>query len=285
MWLHRLGRRVNKAICRASDSHMLRKLRALLFLFSASVAFAQQPLSSASAVMPKFSPIAEEKMTVSSVHVDGPYIAMTFDDGPSEKLTPKLLDLLAQHHIHATFFVLGENAIEHPEILKRAVQEGHEIGNHSWSHPNLAKASDDTVRSQITRPEELITNVIGSRPTLFRPPYGSLTAHQKHFIHNELGYEIVLWEVDPLDWKRPGPNVVSSRIVKETRSGSIILAHDIHAQTIEAMPATFTELENQGFKFVTVTELLKLRTAAPAPKAGEGPVISPTPASAPSPSG
>ena len=202
-------------------------------------------------------------MTVSSVHVDGPYIAMTFDDGPNEKLTPKLLDLLAQHHIHATFFVLGENAIEHPEILKRAVQEGHEIGNHSWSHPNLAKASDDTVRSQIRRTEELITNEIGSRPTLFRPPYGSLTAHQKHFIHNELGYEIVLWEVDPLDWKRPGPSVVTARILKETKAGSIVLSHDIHPPTIEAMPATFDQLMRKGFKSVTVTELLGMATPIP----------------------
>jgi peptidoglycan/xylan/chitin deacetylase (PgdA/CDA1 family) len=264
---------------------MLRKLRALFFLISASVVFAQQPSPSASALKPKSSPVAEEKTTVSSVHVDSPYIAMTFDDGPNEKLTPKLLDLLAQHHIHATFFVLGENAIQHPEILKRAVQEGHEIGNHSWSHPNLAKASEETVRSQIKRTEDLITNVIGSRPTLFRPPYGSLTAHQKHFIHDQLAYEIILWEVDPLDWKKPGPNIVSTRIVKETRPGSIILAHDIHAQTIEAMPATFTELENKGFKFVTVTELLKLRAVARPPTPVEAPAISPTPPVAPSPTG
>src|SRR5438045_6306132 len=128
---------------------MLRKFRALFFLVPATVAFAQQPAPAPE--KPKPLPVPEQKVTVSSVHVDGPYIAMTFDDGPNEKLTPKLLDLLAQHHIHATFFVLGENAIQHPEILKRMVQEDHEIGNHSWSHPNLAKASEDTVRSQIKR--------------------------------------------------------------------------------------------------------------------------------------
>src|SRR5439155_27076158 len=84
-------------------------------------------------------PAAESSITFSSVHVDGPYIAMTFDDGPSATLTPKLLDLLAAHHIKATFFVIGENVAEHPEIVARAAREGHEIGNHSWSHPNLAK--------------------------------------------------------------------------------------------------------------------------------------------------
>jgi peptidoglycan/xylan/chitin deacetylase (PgdA/CDA1 family) len=219
---------------------MLRKFRALFFLVPAMVALAQQPSPSPSPspAKPKPPPIPEQKTTVSSVHVDGPYIALTFDDGPSEKLTPRLLDLLGQHHIHATFFVIGENVAQHPEILQRAAREGHEIGNHSWSHPNLAKMSDDAVRSQIKRTEEAITGAIGSRPVLLRPPYGSITPRQKHLIHDDLGYEIILWDVDPLDWKEPGPNIVSSRILKETRPGSIVLSHDIHAQTIQAMPAT-----------------------------------------------
>jgi peptidoglycan/xylan/chitin deacetylase (PgdA/CDA1 family) len=264
---------------------MLRKLRALSFLVSATVAFAQEP--SSSPAKPKPPPSPEPPITVSSVHVDGPYIALTFDDGPHEKLTPRLLDLLAQHHMHATFFVIGENAVQHPEILKRAVREGHEIGNHSWSHPNLAKMSEENVRSQLQRTEETISSAIGSRPTLFRPPYGSLTAHQKHIIHDELGYEIILWEVDPFDWKKPGPNIVSSRILKETHPGSIVLAHDIHAQTIQAMPATFTELEARGFKCVTVSELLKMRTPVPppTPKPAEAPASTPSVTVVPSPSG
>jgi peptidoglycan/xylan/chitin deacetylase (PgdA/CDA1 family) len=262
---------------------MLRKFRALFFLIPATVLWAQQP--SLSPTKPKTPPEPEPKTAVSSVHVDGPYIALTFDDGPHQKLTPRLLDLLAEHHIHVTFFVVGENAAEYPEILKRAVREGHEIGNHSWSHPNLAKMSDENVRSQIKRTEEAVTNAIGSRPTLFRPPYGSVTAHQKRFIHDELGYEIILWEVDPLDWKNPGPNVVSSRILKETHPGSIVLAHDIHAQTIQAMPATLTELEAKGFKFVTVSELLKLQTPIPPPTPKPvAPAATPSPSVAASPS-
>ena len=268
---------------------MLRKFRALFFLVPAMVALAQQPSPppSPSPAKPKPPPIPEQKTTVSSVHVDGPYIALTFDDGPSEKLTPRLLDLLGQHHIHATFFVIGENVAQHPEILQRAVREGHEIGNHSWSHPNLAKMSDDAVRSQIKRTEEAITGAIGSRPVLLRPPYGSITPRQKHLIHDDLGYEIILWDVDPLDWKEPGPNIVSSRILKETRPGSIVLSHDIHAQTIQAMPATLTELEAKGFKFVTVSELLKLHTPVPppTPKPVNAPTAAPSPVVAPSPNG
>src|SRR5438477_7983745 len=262
---------------------MLLKFLTSFFLIPATVLWAQQP--SLSPVKPKTAPEPEAKTTVSSVHVDGPYIALTFDDGPNQKLTPRLLDLLAQHHIHVTFFVVGENAAEHPQILQRAVREGHEIGNHTWSHPNLAKMTDENVRSQLQRTEEAIRSAIGSQPTLFRPPYGSVTAHQKCFIHGELGYEIILWEVDPLDWKNPGPNVVSSRILKETRPGSIVLAHDIHPQTIQAMPATLTELEAKGFKFVTVSELLKLQTPIPPPTPKPvAPAATPSPPVAASPS-
>src|SRR6266699_6048007 len=207
----------------------------------------------------------EPPITFSSVHVDGPYIAMTFDDGPSATLTPKLLDLLAAYHIKATLFVIGENVAEHPEIVERAAREGHEIGNHSWSHPNLAKMSEEAVRSQLRRTDDAIKSATGVRPTLLRPPYGSITAREKRWIHDEFGYQIILWDVDPNDWKRPGPAVVRTRILKETRPGSIVLAHDIHPGTIEAMPSTFDALEAKGFKFVTVSELIRMAVPQPSP--------------------
>jgi len=205
----------------------------------------------------------EPGITFNSVHVDSPYIAMTFDDGPSAVLTPKLLDLLAAHHIKATFFVIGENVAEHPEIVSRAAREGHEIGNHSWSHPNLGKMSDESVRRQLRQTDDAIKSATGNRPTLMRPPYGSITAREKRWIHDEFGYDIILWDVDPYDWKRPGPAVVRARILKETRPGSIVLSHDIHPGTIEAMPSTFDELEAKGFKFVTVSELIRMAAARP----------------------
>ena len=218
---------------------------------------------------PKISATPKEPaITFNSVHVDGPYIAMTFDDGPSAALTPKLLDLLATHHIKATFFVIGENVAEHPEIVARAAREGHEIASHSWSHPNFAKMSQESVRSQLQRTDDAIKSAIGKSPTLLRPPYGSITEREKRWIHDEFGYDIVLWDVDPLDWKRPGPAVVRNRILKETRPGSIVLSHDIHPGTVEAMPSTFDELEAKGFKFVTVSELLAMASpVTPYPKA------------------
>lgn len=236
---------------------------------------AVQRVPKAQPVSPLASPTPlSMQISFNSVRVEGPYIAMTFDDGPNEKLTPKLLDLLAARHIKATFFVIGQNAAAHPDILKRIVREGHEIGNHSWSHPSFAKMSDESVRRELRKTDDAIVAAIGSRPTLVRPPYGSITARQKRWIHDEFGYQIILWDVDPLDWKRPGPSVITNRIVKETRSGAIILSHDIHPGTIEAMPATLTDLEAKGFKFATVSELIAMaQPVAPKPVVVAPPLI------------
>jgi peptidoglycan/xylan/chitin deacetylase (PgdA/CDA1 family) len=221
---------------------------------------------------------AEPQIAFNSVHVDGPYIALTFDDGPSEKLTPKLLDLLAAHHIKVTFFVIGQNVADHPEIVRRAAREGHEIGNHSWSHPSFGKMSDENVRRELKKTDDAITNACGVHPTLMRPPYGSITLRQKRWIHDEFGYRIILWDVDPLDWKRPGAKVVTNRIVKETRNGSIVLSHDIHPGTIESVPETLNELEAKGFKFVTVSELISMaRPLTPKPSPSAVPLASPLP--------
>ena len=234
-----------------------------LVLLLAHASFAQQTKPALPAEKPTTAPVkpkapptpAEPAITFSSVHVDGPFIALTFDDGPNATLTPKLLDLLAARHLKATFFVVGQNAADH--------REGHEIGNHTWSHPTLAKMSDEGVRRELQKTEDAIVAAIGKKPTLMRPPYGSITARQKKWIHDEFGYRIILWDVEPLDWKRPGPSVVTARILKETKAGSIVLSHDIHPPTIEAMPATFDQLMRKGFKSVTVTELLGMATPIP----------------------
>jgi peptidoglycan/xylan/chitin deacetylase (PgdA/CDA1 family) len=235
----------------------------------------------------KASPPVDTPVTFSWVHVDGPFIALTFDDGPSAKLTPKLLDLLGAHHIKATFFVIGQNVVDHPEIVARAAREGHEIGNHSWSHPAFAKMSDEAVRRELQKTDEAIRNATGNRPSLLRPPYGSITARQKKWINEEFGYKIIMWDVDPLDWKRPGPMAVTNRIVRNTRAGSIVLSHDIHPGTIEAMPAAIDQLEAKGFKFVTVSELISMALPA-TPKPPQKSTNSNEPASSkspPSPSG
>jgi peptidoglycan-N-acetylglucosamine deacetylase len=235
----------------------------LLICGAALLTYEAQGQNPVVAESPKPAASVEPRISFNLVHVDEPYIAMTFDDGPHGTLTPKLLDLLAARHIKVTFFVLGECVEQHPDVLLRAAREGHEIGNHSWSHPQLNKMSDDAVRSQLRRTDDAIKAVTGKRPTVFRPPYGALTSRQKKWIHDEFGYQIIMWDVDPLDWKDPGPATVCNRILKETRAGSIVLSHDIHRGTVEAMPSTLDQLQAKHFKFVTVSELINLATPEP----------------------
>ena len=201
---------------------------------------------------------ANSKLAYSSVHVSEPYVALTFDDGPHASLTPKLLDMLKARHIRATFFVVGENAAQYPDILKRAVAEGHEIGNHSWSHPNFAKMSESAVRSQVERTQEAVTRATGIAPTILRPPYGSITDRERHLLHDSMGFKVILWDVDPLDWKDRNSATVARRILAETRPGSIVLAHDIHATTVAAMPNVIDSLIAKGYKFATVSELIAM---------------------------
>lgn len=206
-----------------------------------------------------------ERSSLSQVHVDAPVIAMTFDDGPSAVLTPRLLDILKERNIHATFFVLGQLVQEHPEIVKRAIDEGHEVANHSWDHKALPKLAEGGLRHELADTSEAITKATGKPVTLMRPPYGATSPRLSRAIEKEYGMKVILWSVDPLDWKRPGPQVISQRILAGAQPGAIILAHDIHPGTIEAMPSTLDALKAKGFRFVTISELLAMETKPPAP--------------------
>jgi len=237
---------------------MIRRFVCALILILSAYAGAAERDSTLAASSPTPNRPSTEKITFSEVNVDGPYIAMTFDDGPHATNTAKLLEMAAERHIKLTFFVLGECVEQNPDVLRREVAEGHEIGNHSWSHPNLAKLSDANVRSQLQRTEDLIEKTAGIKPKLMRPPYGELTKRQRILVNHEFGYKVILWDVDPLDWKRPGSDVVAQRIIAGARPGSIILSHDIHPPTIAAMPQVFDAPLAKGFKFVTVSELLAM---------------------------
>jgi peptidoglycan-N-acetylglucosamine deacetylase len=212
---------------------------------------------------PSPSPSPSKPGTYSQVRVDQPYIAMTFDDGPSAENTPRLLEMLKQRNIKATFFLIGQNAAANPELVRRILAEGHEIGNHSWTHPQLSKLSDDRVTAEITKTQDAIKDASGFTPTLLRPPYGAITPRQREWIANQFGLNIILWSVDPLDWKRPGASVITQRILSQVRPGGIILSHDIHKQTVDAMPATLDGLIAKGYKFVTVSQLIAMNKPKP----------------------
>jgi len=209
-------------------------------------------------------------VTYSRVAVSQPYIAITFDDGPHPNNTPRLLDMLRERNIKATFYVIGRNVDLYPNVLRRTVSEGHEIGNHTYTHPILSKLGDSAVREELTKCRDAVARAAGVQPRTMRPPYGALLQRQREWVHSELNYPTIMWSVDPLDWKRPGPSVVTSRILSGTTPGAIVLAHDLHAGTVDAMPATLDGLLNKGFKFVTVSQLLAMGAqAAPGQVAGQ----------------
>ena len=213
-------------------------------------------------------PAGAPKITFSQCHVDGPYVAMTFDDGPHAANTPRLLEMLKQRKIHATFFMVGQCVAEYPDIVKRIVAEGHEVANHSWSHPQLSAMSEAAVREQLQKTHDAIIAACGVTPKVMRPPYGAFTARQRAWAQGEWGYKCILWDVDPLDWKVRNSEHVKTEILKQTVPGSIILSHDIHKTTVDAMPETLDALLAKGFKFVTVSELIAMdRPVVPKPKA------------------
>ncbi len=234
------------------------------------------PPPSQPATPPKFA--GQPKITWSSATIDAPSIAMTFDDGPHATNTPKLLAMLKQRNIKATFFLVGECAKQYPEIVKRIVAEGHEIANHSWSHPNLAKLSDEALRSQLQRTQDAIVAACGVKPAIMRPPYGELTSRQRQWVNAEFGYKIILWDVDPLDWKIRNADHVAHEIIGHTHNGSIILSHDIHATTVAAMPETLDALLAKGFHFVKVSELLALEKSSTSVEPSAPPVVAEPPA-------
>ena len=205
---------------------------------------------------------SSSKISYSRVSTSQPYIAMTFDDGPHPQNTPRLLDILRERNIKATFYVVGRLTKRYPHLVRRMVAEGHEIGNHTTNHPNLSKMSKAAVRKELNTGRDSIIAASGIKPRTMRPPYGALTSSQRSWIFQEYGYPTILWDVDPEDWKKPGASVVSSRILNGTRNGSIVLAHDLHKSTIDAMPAAFDGLLRKGYKFVTVSQLLTLNNSS-----------------------
>lgn len=227
-------------------------------------------------------PRAGARVTYNSVPVNGPYVALTFDDGPHPVHTPRLLNILAEKNVKATFYVLGSNAKAYPAIIRRILAEGHEIGNHTWNHPALSKLTSDQVSSQMARTDQIVREVTGGyRMRTMRPPYGATNDRVKQQCYNQFGYPTILWSVDPEDWKKPGVSVVANRLVNGARSGGILLVHDIHESSISSMPAAVEGLLAKGFKFVTVSQLINLErppALAAAPNTQPQNSVAPVPA-------
>ena len=178
-------------------------------------------------------------------------VALTFDDGPSI-YTEGLLDVLKEHDVQATFFILGQSARIQSETVSRMFEEGHQIGNHTWNHPNLTQLSDELIRQQIQQTDDILTQIIGEPTQHLRPPYGAYNDR----VRAVSGLPIIFWSVDPLDWRDRDAEIVAARII-DSPVGAIILSHDIHRTTVAAVPTIIVALKSRGIHIVTVTKLFE----------------------------
>lgn len=179
-------------------------------------------------------------------------VALTFDDGPSPRYTEKLLDGLKERDVKASFFIIGENVEGNEDILKRMAQEGHIIGNHTFSHVQLSTVSYDVGLKEIEETNNAIFNACGVMPKYIRPPYGSWNDRMTM----DVNMTEVLWNVDPLDWQVSDSSLVTKRVLKCVDDGSIILLHDVYESSVDAALEIVDALQKEGYEFVTIDELL-----------------------------
>lgn len=185
-------------------------------------------------------------------------IALTFDDGPHYKYTDEILDILAKYGVRATFFVIGENAERYPEKVKRAVSEGHEVGNHTYSHPHLKDISVSELEKEIKKASDVICKITDAKPKLFRPPEGYCKDNVS-LCAEKYGCCVILWSQDTKDWAHTPSEEISKKILDNVKCGDIILFHDFvtpDTPTPRALENVIPKLLERGFEFVTVSELI-----------------------------
>ncbi|MEN6566536.1 MAG: polysaccharide deacetylase family protein [Veillonellales bacterium] len=202
-------------------------------------------------------------MAFSEIPTNRKEVALTFDDGPYPPYTDQILDILKEYQVPATFFVIGQNAEKHPELVARIVREGHQVGNHSYHHIDLLKADSSVIAAEIDRTSQVIANITGQPPKFVRPPHGFRDPVVMEAM-NKRGLTVVEWSVMSRDWTNPGVEAIVERTVGKVQNGSVILLHDgdgvaqvaSRAQSVEATRRIIQQLRAQGYTFVTVNEIL-----------------------------
>jgi peptidoglycan-N-acetylglucosamine deacetylase len=191
-------------------------------------------------------------------------VALTFDDGPSARYTPQILDILKENGVHGTFFVIGRNVNRCPELVKREIEEGNAVGNHTWSHPFFTPfESRRQLSDEITRTDSAIYHASGVHASLFRPPHGWSSPWMVRSVER-MGYDVVNWTVDPMDWKHPNANVIVKRVDRSMGTSAIVLLHDglelkndpRQENTVAALRTIITDYKARGYRFVTVGQLI-----------------------------
>jgi peptidoglycan-N-acetylglucosamine deacetylase len=182
-------------------------------------------------------------------------IALTFDDGPHPPFTQRLLELLKQLNVKATFFLVGKKVDQAPDVVALIARDGHEVANHTYHHLNLDKMTQAEVETEIRLGNDAIRRACGKTPVMFRPPGGH---HHPHILRaaGALNMKVALWTDDPADFANPGADVIEARIMEQVGNGSDILLHDGVEQTLEVLPALVSKLREDGYRFVTMSEMV-----------------------------
>lgn len=188
------------------------------------------------------------------VNENGPVIALTFDDGPYPKVTGHILDVLEKNGVCATFFVLGSRIEGREDVLTRMEELGCEIGNHSFSHADLTRLSKADCQRELSDTDAEIRRVTGHEASVVRPPYG----YYNKAVRSAAGRPLILWTVDTNDWRGKAPGEIADYVIQQAKEGSVILMHDQQTQTADAMEMIIPTLIDEGFRFVTVSELIRL---------------------------
>ncbi|MCG6495416.1 polysaccharide deacetylase family protein [Kitasatospora sp. A2-31] len=194
---------------------------------------------------------ADESKPVYELDGQKRVVALTIDDGPDPRYTPTVLSLLEQYGIRATFFLVGENAAQHPDLVREIAARGHHIANHTWTHPDLRQLTEGKVRDELERTSDLLHRTTGRQPTWFRAPGGDWSSASLK-VAADLGMRNMAWSVDPRDWARPGTVVITDRVLKDVRPGAIVLNHDgggDRSQTVAALKAYLPVLIDSGYYF------------------------------------
>lgn len=190
-------------------------------------------------------------------------IALTYDDGPNSRFTPRLLSLLREQNVPATFFLLGEQVKLYPNEARQIVEMGFEVGNHSFDHSNLSKMNEQGIDEQLQSTQEIIKKTAGIEPGVFRAPYGALSTTVKRLAH-EKGLDIIMWSLDTEDWKTGSmKEQIVQTVLEKVKPGDIILMHDRNTRTIEATAELIPRLREEGYEFVTVSMLLRAKEYMP----------------------
>ncbi|MCK8818211.1 polysaccharide deacetylase family protein [Natroniella sulfidigena] len=190
-------------------------------------------------------------------------VALTFDDGPDNKYTPQILDILKEYNVRATFFLVGEAVEKYPHIVERMIEEGHVIGNHSWSHPNLSLLNADTITEEIQKTEEALEQIINRKTTLLRPPYGFASSRVVNQAADS-NYRVINWSVDSFDWRVDSKEELLDNTLPGINPGAIVLLHSATgegnslAPTVEALPTIIEETREEGLEFDTVDNVLSV---------------------------